>query len=156
MDAGWYPDPSDSTIQRYWDGTFWTEHVAPGAYGAQESTEVAVQPVQGYQSAPPNSSAQGYAGAYATQGAVVAPKNPAISALVSFFIPGVGSIINGDTNAGVIILVSWLVSNAIAWLLTIVLIGFLLLPIPFGIWIYGMVHAYQGAVKWNAERGIIS
>jgi len=27
--AGWYPQP-DGT-QRYWDGTSWTEHVAPGA-----------------------------------------------------------------------------------------------------------------------------
>jgi hypothetical protein len=26
--AGWYPDPS-SSVQRYWDGSTWTEHTAP-------------------------------------------------------------------------------------------------------------------------------
>jgi hypothetical protein len=26
---GWYRDPSDAGRQRYWDGTNWTEHVAP-------------------------------------------------------------------------------------------------------------------------------
>jgi hypothetical protein len=27
--AGWYPDPYDARLQRYWDGTTWTEHTAP-------------------------------------------------------------------------------------------------------------------------------
>lgn len=26
--AGWYPDPSDATQQRYWDGSAWTGHTA--------------------------------------------------------------------------------------------------------------------------------
>lgn len=29
--AGWYPDPSGGKLQRYWDGTEWTEHTAPQA-----------------------------------------------------------------------------------------------------------------------------
>jgi hypothetical protein len=29
--AGWYPDPEMPGQQRYWDGTQWTEHRAPGA-----------------------------------------------------------------------------------------------------------------------------
>lgn len=28
--AGWYPDPTQPGQQRYWDGTQWTEHTAPG------------------------------------------------------------------------------------------------------------------------------
>lgn len=32
--AGWYPDPSDPSLQRYWDGTKWTEHTAPAAGAA--------------------------------------------------------------------------------------------------------------------------
>jgi Protein of unknown function (DUF2510) len=27
--AGWYVDPTQTTRQRYWDGTKWTEHTAP-------------------------------------------------------------------------------------------------------------------------------
>jgi len=27
--AGWYPDATDPSVQRYWDGTAWTEHTAP-------------------------------------------------------------------------------------------------------------------------------
>lgn len=27
--AGWYPDPRDARLQRYWNGTAWTEHTAP-------------------------------------------------------------------------------------------------------------------------------
>lgn len=27
--AGWYPDPESAQLQRYWDGTRWTEHTAP-------------------------------------------------------------------------------------------------------------------------------
>jgi hypothetical protein len=27
--AGWYPDPQAPGYQRYWDGSQWTEHVAP-------------------------------------------------------------------------------------------------------------------------------
>jgi hypothetical protein len=35
--AGWYPDPSGSSQQRYWDGTQWTEHYAPAAGYAQQA-----------------------------------------------------------------------------------------------------------------------
>jgi hypothetical protein len=27
--AGWYPDPNNGQLQRYWDGTRWTENTAP-------------------------------------------------------------------------------------------------------------------------------
>jgi len=29
--AGWYPDPQGGGEQRYWDGTTWTDHTAPGS-----------------------------------------------------------------------------------------------------------------------------
>jgi hypothetical protein len=29
--AGWYPDPSTTGGRRYWDGSGWTEHTAPGS-----------------------------------------------------------------------------------------------------------------------------
>ena len=43
--AGWYPDPQNPAAQRYWDGTAWTTHTAPGqtAY-AQQQTGYPQQP----------------------------------------------------------------------------------------------------------------
>src|ERR1043165_3665602 len=69
-------------------------------------------------------------------GMVVAPKNPAVSLIVSFFIPGVGSLINGDTTTGVIILVLGIVGIVASFFL----IG---LPVAIGAWIWGMIDAYQ-------------
>ena len=34
LDSGWFPDPDDPFIQRWWDGTAWTTHVAPLAPAA--------------------------------------------------------------------------------------------------------------------------
>src|SRR5579875_3452659 len=81
--------------------------------------------------------------------AAVAPKNPAISLLLSFFIPGLGSMVNGRVNVGVIILVSYIVGLA----LTLFIIGIF---IAFGVWIWGMIDAYQSAVAWNRAHGIVS
>lgn len=36
-EAGWYLDPADETLQRYWDGAAWTEHVEPAAPNAETS-----------------------------------------------------------------------------------------------------------------------
>src|SRR3954452_1806480 len=27
--AGWYADPQNNSVQRYWDGETWTEHTSP-------------------------------------------------------------------------------------------------------------------------------
>ena len=81
--------------------------------------------------------------------AVVAAKNPGVSLIVSFFLPGVGSMINGDTGRGLLILGIWL----LGLVLTLIWIGLLL---TLGMWIWGMLDAYQGAVRWNAAHGIIS
>jgi hypothetical protein len=56
--ANWYPDPEVPGQQRYWDGTQWTEHRAPGvgaqpqgaAWGAASDTQVqGGQPAWGQQ-----------------------------------------------------------------------------------------------------------
>jgi len=92
----------------------------------------------------------GYAVPVGQPGAMmVAPKNPAVSLIVSFFIPGVGSMINGDVGTGIAILVLYIVG----WVLAIGLIG---IPLAIGAWIWGMVDAYRGAQRWNARHGIIS
>ena len=85
----------------------------------------------------------------------VAPKNPGLALLASFFVPGLGSMINGDVGKGIGILVGYIDS----FFLIIVLVG---LVGVFGfwiwiwIWIWGMVDGYQGARKWNLAHGIIS
>jgi TM2 domain-containing membrane protein YozV len=79
----------------------------------------------------------------------VAPKNPAVSVLLSLFIPGLGSMVNGNAGTGVTILAL----NLIGWMLAIVLIG---IPLAIGTWIWGLVDAYQSAQRWNRAHGIIS
>ncbi|MDQ6692627.1 MAG: hypothetical protein M3Z13_07665, partial [Candidatus Dormibacteraeota bacterium] len=92
---------------------------------------------------PPAASYQAPPGGYTTG---LAPKNPVISLVVSLVIPGVGSMINGETGKGIAILVGYVV----ALFLILVLIGIVLAP---AVWAYGMYDAYQGAKKWNVAHG---
>nr|NLI51581.1 hypothetical protein [Propionibacterium sp.] len=80
---------------------------------------------------------------------VVAPKSPGVALLASFFVPGLGSMINGQVGKGIGILVGYIVSLLLVWLL---------LPglVALGLWVWGMVDAYQGAQRWNLEHGILS
>ncbi len=80
---------------------------------------------------------------------VVAPRSPALGVLLSFFIPGLGSMVNGRPAKGILILITYV----IGWVLTLVLIG---VPILFGAWIWGMVDGYKAAQAWNRSHGIIS
>lgn len=79
----------------------------------------------------------------------IQPRSPAVGIILSFFIPGLGSMYAGSGGVGTIILVSYLIS----WLLTLVFIGFILVPV---VWIWGMIHGHMAAVRWNADHGIIS
>ncbi|MBL3679643.1 DUF2510 domain-containing protein [Leucobacter chromiireducens subsp. solipictus] len=36
--AGWYLDPTNTSIERYWDGSAWTEHEQPAIPGHPTST----------------------------------------------------------------------------------------------------------------------
>lgn len=164
---GWYADPSGVPGQsRFWDGQQWTNGVSQGPpplpgqgapVGAPPAQTPQGRPVpawgQGYSNQPfglaqgVSQQAAGWGPGYA-QPTVVA-KSPAVSVLLSFFLPGVGSMINGEVGIGVVILVSYIVS----YILILALIGILLVPI---VWICGMVHAYSTAKSWNAAHGIIS
>ncbi len=79
----------------------------------------------------------------------VAPRSPALGLIVSFFIPGLGSMINGSVGKGVGILVGY----AFSMLLTIVLVGYVGMLV---FWIWGMVDGYRSAQRWNARYGIVS
>ncbi|HET6299222.1 MAG TPA: hypothetical protein VFG33_38005 [Kribbella sp.] len=97
---------------------------------------------------PPNGAyLQPYQGAYMQP--TVAPKNPGLALLASFFFPGLGSLMNGNVGLGIVIFVSYV----IAWITTTILIGFIAVP---AVWVWGMVHAYTGAKNWNRARGIVS
>ncbi|MFV0524654.1 MAG: DUF2510 domain-containing protein [Acidimicrobiales bacterium] len=89
---------------------------------------------------------QPYAAAYG-----VRRRDPALALLCSFFIPGLGNAVAGEAGKGVVIFLLWLVSVFVGSILF-----FLLLPLffPLGVWIYGMVDAYNGAKHWNAAHGI--
>jgi TM2 domain-containing membrane protein YozV len=79
----------------------------------------------------------------------VAPKNPGLALLASFFFPGLGTLMNGQAGKGIAIFALYFVS----WLFAFILIG---IPFLFGFWVWGMVDAYTGAKKWNARHGVIS
>lgn len=73
-------------------------------------------------------------------------KEPVLSLIVSFFIPGVGSMINGEVGKGVGILIGYIIAIAFS---------FILIGVPFllGFWIWGMVDGYTGAVRFNQQHG---
>lgn len=137
--AGWFVDPGDARQLRYWDGQTWTGYTQPRVPGAPVPAVAPFLPGDSYPRVPP----------MVMPPMVVAPKNPAISMLVSFFLPGVGSMINGDVGTGIAILILWLISFPLMFFF----IGFLTL---IGAFVWGLVDAYQGARRWNARHGIIS
>lgn len=108
-------------------------------------------PQQGYQQQPGYPQQQMYPQQYGMgyPHQQVSPKNPGLALLASFFIPGLGSLINGSVAIGIIIMIAYFVS----WLLIFVIIG---IPMLIVIWIWGMIDAYTGAKKWNIAHGILS
>ena len=79
----------------------------------------------------------------------VAPKSPGLALLGSFFVPGLGSLMNGNVGMGLLIFGAYVAG----FFSLIILIGFLVIP---AVWVWGMVDAYQGAKSWNARHGILS
>jgi TM2 domain-containing membrane protein YozV len=69
-------------------------------------------------------------------------KEPLLALILSFLLPGLGQIYNGDTNNGIVLIIATVVS----WLLTSVCIG---LFVFIAIWAYAMYDAYTTAEKIN-------
>jgi TM2 domain-containing membrane protein YozV len=80
---------------------------------------------------------------------LVQPHSAALAVVASFFIPGLGSMLNDKVGKGIGILVL----SILAWISAIFLIGFVLGP---AVWIWGMVAANNDARKWNRAHGILS
>ena len=134
--AGWQPNP-DYRPERPATPPQWQQPAQPSYPPAPQQPQYQPQPYAQY----PPPQYQQYP--------QVAPKSAALGLIVSIFIPGVGSMMAGKVGEGIGILAGWL----IGWFLCLVLIGFVIMPV---FWIWGLVAAYQDAVKWNRDHGIVS
>ncbi len=74
-------------------------------------------------------------------------KEPLLALILSFFVPGLGQIYNGNANTGIILIIA----TVISWLLTSLCVGFFIF---IALWIYAMYDAYTSAEKIN--RGEVS
>ena len=74
-------------------------------------------------------------------------KSTGIAAVFSFFIPGLGQIYNGQIGKGIM----YMIVAFFCALSTVLLIGFLLVPIW---WIIGIVDAYKTANKINCDEPV--
>ena len=76
-------------------------------------------------------------------------KSPVGHVAASFFIPGLGSMLAGESGKGIAILLAWLISIPLAFLFIGIFTG-------LGAWVFGMVDAYSSARNWNLRHGILS
>jgi len=76
-------------------------------------------------------------------------KEPLLALILSFLLPGLGQIYNGDTNNGMMLIVGTVAS----WLMTSVCIGVFLF---IGIWAYAMYDAYTRAEKINRGEIVLA
>jgi TM2 domain-containing membrane protein YozV len=77
------------------------------------------------------------------------PRRRWLGVLISFFIPGLGSIVNGSVGMGVLILVIWLIGVA----LTFVLVGFYIILVA---WVWGLVDGVLSADRRNRRHDTVS
>jgi len=75
-------------------------------------------------------------------------KNPGLAALASFIWCGAGQVYNGQILKGVVLLIAYLISIVLIF----VLIGLITTPL---LWIYGIYDAYKTAEKINAGEIVI-
>jgi TM2 domain-containing membrane protein YozV len=79
----------------------------------------------------------------------VQPHSAGLAVVASFFIPGLGSMLNDQVGKGIGILAAYIVSV----ILVFFLVGIIAAP---AVWIWGMVAANNDAHKWNRAHGIMS
>jgi len=110
-----------------------------------EQPQPTALPVPAEQAYPAVPATQGYGMVYHQ----VQPHSAPLAVVASFFVPGLGSMLNEKVSKGVWILVGYFVSVVLCF----VLIGLILAP---AMWIFGMVAANNDAHKWNRAHGILS
>ena len=123
--AGWYPDPTSSGGQKYWDGGKW------------ESQEAHATPALGR---PVDQTPPGNAHLY---------KNPVLYAVGGLFIPPLVLFLMGGDRATCAWMVGlWLLFWSTVWMMGIGVI----FAIAVDIW--SVIACYQEAVKQNQARGL--
>ena len=75
--------------------------------------------------------------------AMMQKKSAGVAVILSFFLPGLGQIYNGQIGKGIILIIL----SVVFWLLSSIVIG---IPLYIILWIYGMYNAYSTANKINA------
>lgn len=154
---GWYEHQGE---RRYWDGSQWTHSAStPAAPATPPPLPPPPVPGQVVPYTPPPTYGAGappFGAAQSPFGAIpVARKEPAIALLISFLIPGVGSMMNGDVSPGVgflgLYIFGVVMIVCLGWFFGLgLIIG---LPLMLVAWGWGMYHAYQGAVDFNRRAG---
>ena len=157
--AGWFTDPENPLVQRWWDGAAWSDFRQPVPLPAPTPPQpelIAAAPVP---TPAPGTFASPSRTEYRQGQPTVKPKSPALALIVSFFITGAGLILIGQVAKGVIFLVAqWLSVGLFIYAENSGTAHFLWPALGgiVGFWIAGMVEAYKGAQRWNAEHGIVS
>jgi TM2 domain-containing membrane protein YozV len=86
--------------------------------------------------------AQNIANKNISPGKVINRKEPVFGLILSFFIPGLGQVYNGDLGKGLVLFIAAVISVCLMFLC----IGFVTYIV---IWLYSMFDAYNYAEKIN-------
>ena len=122
--ADWYPDPSGSGNQRYWNGNTWTDHVRPLA----TATAFPQQP---------------------TIHQHVSPKSPILAIVLSVLWLGAGHFYAGRTDALPII---FAVGNLFLWIVTLMCLIGVIPWVPLVI--FAAIDARRSAIDFNDRHGL--
>lgn len=79
----------------------------------------------------------------------VQPHSAGLAVIASFFVPGLGSMLNDKVGKGILILSC----SVLACISIMLVVGLILSP---AVWIWGMVAANNDARSWNRAHGIIN
>lgn len=89
---------------------------------------------------------------YAAQPNVV-PRNPVLYAIASALIAGLGTGLGGHVGRAIFIFCTVVFTGLLSM---IPFIGWLLIPLWIGAWIFSIYDGFQTAKRWNTQHGIIS
>jgi TM2 domain-containing membrane protein YozV len=68
--------------------------------------------------------------------------NPILALIISFFLPGIGTVYAGDIIKGIVIFIVAVILGALATLFLLGIVAYILYVI---VWLYGMYDAYTTA-----------